>query len=194
VIPVRTSLGLVLASAILALAAGAGEPIQGGQTVNSGVHSFTMRTNDGREKALSDYRGQVLLIVNTASECGFTGQYAGLQELYQTYKDKGFAVLAFPANNFGGQEPGSDEQIRSFCSTKYRVTFDLFAKTSVKGADINPLYKYLTTGAGFDGDISWNFNKFLVDRRGKVVARFGSQTKPLSDKIVKEVERLLGEK
>lgn len=193
--PFRTSLAFALTAATLALPAGAGAPAQtGGQTVNDRVYSFKMRTNDGREKALSDYRGRVLLIVNTASECGFTGQYAGLQQLYEKYKDKGFTVLAFPANNFGGQEPGSDEEIRAFCSTKYRVTFDLFAKTSVKGADINPLYKYLTTGAGFDGDISWNFNKFLVDRSGKVAARYGSQAKPLSDQIVREVERLLAEK
>ena len=190
----RTALGIALTALALALFAQKGASPQGGEAVKDGVYDFTMQANDGKEKPLSDYKGKVLLIVNTASECGFTGQYEGLQELYGKYKDRGFAVLAFPANNFGGQEPGSDEQIRSFCSTKYRVTFDLFAKTSVKGADINPLYKYLTTQAGFDGDIKWNFTKFLVDRRGKVVARYGSMTKPTSDKVVKEIERLLKEK
>lgn len=157
------------------------------------VLQFTMKTNEGKEKPLSDYKGKVLLIVNTASECGFTPQYKGLEELYEKYKDKGFLILAFPANNFGAQEPGTDAQIKEFCTLKYKVTFPLFAKTSVKGADINPLYKFLTTNAGFDGDISWNFNKFLVDRSGKVVARYDSGVKPNDADLVKEVEALLGQ-
>ena len=164
------------------------------KTMDNGVLSFTMKLNDGSEKALSDYKGKVLLIVNTASECGFTPQYKGLEELYERYRDKGLEVLAFPANNFGAQEPGSDAQIKEFCTLKYHVTFPLFAKTSVKGPDINPLYGFLTTKAGFDGEISWNFNKFLVDRSGKVVARFDSKVTPLSDELLGKIEALLAEK
>jgi len=163
------------------------------KTMDNTVLQFTMKLNDGKEKHLADYKGKVLLIVNTASECGFTPQYKGLEELFQKYKDKGLVILAFPANDFGAQEPGTDAQIKQFCTLKYSVTFPLFAKTSVKGSDINPLYKFLTTQSGFDGDISWNFNKFLVDKRGKVVARYDSKVTPTSDTLVKEVEALLGQ-
>ena len=162
-------------------------------TMDNTVFQFTMKTNDGKEKPLSDYKGKVLLIVNTASECGYTPQYQGLEELFQKYEAKGLVILAFPANNFGAQEPGTDSQIKQFCTLKYKVTFPLFAKTSVKGADINPLYKFLTTKAGFDGDIAWNFNKFLVDRSGKVVARYNSGVKPTDAELVKEVEKLLAQ-
>ena len=168
---------------------------QGGQNAMSGtLYGFTMKMNDGSEKSLGDYKGKVLLLVNTASECGFTPQYQGLEELFERYKGQGFEILAFPANNFGAQEPGTDEQIRTFCSTKYHVTFPLFAKSVVKGAGISPLYKFLTTQAGFDGDITWNFNKFLVDRQGKVVARFDSKVTPLSKEITSKVEELLKRK
>ncbi len=163
------------------------------EAMDDKVLQFTMKLNDGKEKPLAGYKGKVLLIVNTASECGFTPQYKGLEELYQKYKDKGFTILAFPANNFGAQEPGTDAQIKQFCTLKYKVTFPLFAKTSVKGPDINPLYKFLTTQAGFNGDITWNFNKFLVDKDGKVVARYDSSVEPASETLVKEVEALLAQ-
>jgi|WetSurMetagenome_2_1015567.scaffolds.fasta_scaffold07819_4 glutathione peroxidase len=184
-------LALGLAVAQSAVRAQATKPAEGAKAMDGTVLQFTMKTNDGVEKHLADYKGKVLLIVNTASECGYTPQYKGLEELYEKYKDKGFVILAFPANNFGGQEPGTDAQIKQFCSLKYNVTFPLFAKTSVKGADINPLYKFLTTQAGFDGDIKWNFNKFLVDRSGKVVARYDSGVTPSSETLVKEIEAYL---
>ena len=185
------ALGLASHTAVRAQAA---KPAEGAKNaMDNTVLQFTMKTNDGAEKHLADYKGKVLLIVNTASECGYTPQYKGLEELYEKFKDKGFIILAFPANNFGGQEPGTDAQIKEFCTLKYKVTFPLFAKTSVKGADINPLYKFLTTQAGFDGDIKWNFNKFLVDRTGKVVARYDSGVRPDSDKLVTEVEKLLAQ-
>lgn len=158
---------------------------------NRNVHSFTMPDNAGTPIPLSDYDEKVLLIVNTASLCGYTGQYAGLQEVYDKYKDRGFAVLAFPANNFGAQEPGSNEEIKKFCSLKFKTTFPLFAKSSVKGADINPLYQYLTQESPFKGDITWNFNKFLVNKNGEVVARFDSAIEPTSAEVVGKIEELL---
>ena len=161
---------------------------------NKSVYSFTMKTIQGETKPLADYKGKGLLIVNTASKCGFTPQYKSLEALYERYKDKGFEILAFPANNFMGQEPGTDDQIQQFCSLKFHTTFPLFSKISVKGRDMDPLYKYLTTESGFNGDISWNFNKFLIDSDGKVVARFGSPTDPLSDKVTKELENILPKK
>lgn len=158
------------------------------------VYDFVMTTIDGAEKPLSDYKGKVLLIVNTASKCGFTPQYKPLEELYRTYADRGFTILAFPANNFNGQEPGTDAQIKEFCTTKYDVTFDLFHKINVRGDDIHPLYAYLTGLPGVGGDITWNFNKFLVDREGHVIARFGTRIDPLNDKVVAAVEEALAEK
>lgn len=163
-------------------------PLQA-QTRN--VHSFTMTDIDGRKVALADYKGKALLIVNTASRCGYTGQYAGMEKLYATYKDKGFEVLAFPANNFMGQEPGTNEEIKAFCSLKFKATFPLFAKTSVKGGEMNPLYKYLTEESPFKGEITWNFNKFLVDPNGEVVARFDKGVDPMSPEIVSKLERVL---
>lgn len=155
------------------------------------IHSFTMKTIDGKEKPLSDYKGKTILIVNVASKCGFTPQYEGLQKLYDKYKDHGFQILGFPANNFMWQEPGTDAEIKQFCSLKYNVTFDMFSKISVKGNDIHPLYQYLTKDSGFPGDIAWNFNKFLVGPDGKVIARFGSKTEPLSDELVGQIEKNL---
>ena len=155
------------------------------------VHSFSMKTIDGQSKGLAEFNGKELLIVNVASKCGFTGQYKGLQELYDKYKGRGFEVLGFPANNFMGQEPGTDTEIKEFCSLKFRVTFPMFSKISVKGRDIDPLYQYLTTGSEFSGPIKWNFNKFLVDPSGKVVARYDSATDPMSPKITKDLERIL---
>ena len=148
------------------------------------IYGVTAPLLDGTPASLESWRGKVLLIVNTASRCGFTPQYAGLEELYQTYKDRGFAVLAFPCNQFGRQEPGSADEIGAYCRQKYRVSFPLFAKIDVNGKDAHPLYCFLKQkqpgmlGTLGGGKIRWNFTKFLVDRRGNVVDRFGSSTAP----------------
>ena len=155
------------------------------------MYDFTVTTIDGKEQSLSQYRGKSLLIVNVASRCGFTPQYKGLEALYQKYKDRGLVVLGFPANNFMGQEPGTNEEIKEFCSLNYGVTFPMFAKISVKGADIHPLYKYLTEQSEAPNAISWNFNKFLVDRNGRVVAYWGSRTAPESKELIAKVEEAL---
>lgn len=136
---------------------------------------FKVEDIDGNEVDLGRYLGTVTLIVNTASKCGLTPQYEALQKVYEKYREQGFTILAFPANNFGGQEPGTNAEIKSFCQTNYKVTFPLFAKRSVKGEDISPLYTYLTSSSAnheFGGEISWNFTKFLVDRDGRLVGRF----------------------
>lgn len=161
-----------------------------GETMKN-IYSFTMKTIDGQEKPLADYQGKTLLVVNTASLCGYTPQYKTLQALYDKYKTQGLEILAFPANNFGAQEPGTDQEIKNFCTTKFHVTFPVFSKISVKGADIHPLYQYLTTESGFPGDIKWNFNKFLIDPSGKVVARFESGADPMSAEVAGEVEKML---
>ena len=156
------------------------------------VHDFTLKSIDGQEVKLDAYKGKVALLVNVASRCGYTPQYEGLQTLYTKYKDQGFVVLGFPANNFGAQEPGSNEEIKTFCSTKYNVTFPMFAKISVKGTDIHPLYQFLTsTEAGFGGEVQWNFGKFLVDKNGKVIARFASGDEPESKQITQAIEQAL---
>ncbi len=155
------------------------------------IYKFSVTTIDGQQKSLADYKGKVLLIVNTASHCGYTSQYKGLEALYQEYKDKGFEILAFPANNFMGQEPGSNEEIKKFCSLKFKTTFPLFAKISVKGANIDPLYQYLTRESSFKGDISWNFNKFLISREGKVSDRFDSKVEPQEQAVKSKLEGLL---
>ena len=155
------------------------------------IYDFTVKTIDGKDVSLSDYKGRTLLIVNTASKCGFTPQYKGLETLYEKYKSRGFEILAFPANNFLGQEPGTDEKIKEFCLLNYKTQFPLFSKISVKGKDIAPLYQYLTTESGLNGDISWNFNKFLVSADGKVVARFGSKTTPEADELIRKLEEIL---
>ncbi|MBK6751276.1 MAG: glutathione peroxidase [Acidobacteria bacterium] len=158
------------------------------------VYEFTLKDIDGKDVKLDAYKGKVVMIVNTASKCGYTPQYEGLQALYDKYKDKGFVVLGFPANNFMGQEPGTEEEIKEFCTLKYKVTFPMFAKISVKGEDQHPLYNFLTnkaTNPEFAGDISWNFNKFVMDRTGKVVARFGSKEIPQAETVVAAVEKYL---
>ncbi len=161
---------------------------------DTGVYGFTMKTIDGKDKPLADYKGDVLLIVNVASFCGNTPQYKDLENLYESYKDKGFKILAFPANNFGAQEPGTNEEIKTFCDNTYHVTFDLFSKISVKGDDQHPLYRYLTTGTDFKGDIGWNFAKFLVDRNGRVVARYAPKKIPTDDEVVQKIKQLIAEK
>jgi len=158
------------------------------------IYDFVMKDISGNDVPLSTYKGKVLLIVNVASRCGFTSQYAGLEALYERYKDAGLVVLGFPANDFMGQEPGTNEQIKQFCETTFRVTFPMFSKISVKGSDIHPLYAFLTSGGGrpdLAGAISWNFNKFLVARDGTVVERFGSRDTPEGDKIMQAVEKAL---
>src|SRR5487761_1552217 len=152
---------------------------------------FTMKRLDGHEQSLTDYRGKVLLLVNVASECGFTPQYQGLQDLYTRYHDRGFEVLGFPANNFGEQEPGSNDQIAQFCERNYGVSFPMFGKISVKGSDIHPLYAELTSQpAPIGGDVQWNFQKYLVDREGDVVAKFNPQVNPENPEIVAKIESL----
>jgi glutathione peroxidase len=161
---------------------------------SSKLYSFTMKTIDGKERSLSEYKGKVVLIVNVASKCGYTPQYKGLQEVYLKYKDKGFVILGFPANNFLWQEPGSDQDIQQFCSTNYNVTFDMFSKISVKGEDQNPLYTYLTRESESPNEVKWNFNKFLVDKTGKVVSYFPSSVEPTSEALTKKIEGLLATK
>jgi len=155
----------------------------------SNVHEFTLNSIDGKPAPLSAYQGKVVLIVNVASRCGFTPQYAGLEALYEKYKDRGFVILGFPANNFGGQEPGTNEEIKTFCSTKYNVTFPMYSKISVKGEDKAPLYQFLTDATG--SEIQWNFTKFLVDKDGKVVARFESKVTPESPDVAAAIEKAL---
>ncbi len=157
-----------------------------------GLYDFSATLNDGKEKKLSAYKGKVLLIVNTASKCGNTPQYAGLQELYGKYKDRGFEILAFPCNQFGHQEPGSDEDIKEFCEMNYSVEFPLFSKIEVNGDGTHPLYKFLKSEkTGLLGDsIKWNFTKFLVDKQGNVVDRYAPMTPPKS--IAADIEAQLG--
>ncbi|HOW96414.1 MAG TPA: glutathione peroxidase [Kiritimatiellia bacterium] len=159
------------------------------------MYDFTVTDIDGAAASMSEYRGKALLLVNVASRCGFTPQYEGLQKLYERYRDAGLVVLGFPANNFMNQEPGSDAEIKEFCSTRFHVTFPMFSKLSVRGDDIHPLYRFLTSeeeNPGFGGAISWNFNKFLVGRDGKVAARFGSRAAPESREVMEAVEKALG--
>lgn len=180
-----------------------------------GVYDFTVKTNKGVEKSLADYKGKVLLIVNTASKCGFTPQFEGLQELYKNYKDKGLEILGFPCNQFAAQDPGTAEEIQSFCKLNYGVTFQIFEKGDVRGETAQPLFKYLTAQKKFEGfdeknpmtavlvdalqknfpeylegdGIKWNFTKFLIDKNGEVLARFEPTTNP--EDIAPEIEKLL---
>ncbi len=159
------------------------------------IYDFTMKSIDGQPVSLSSYSGKVVLLVNVASKCGFTPQYAGLQALYEKYKDRGLVIVGIPANNFMQQEPGTNEEIKKFCSNKYNVTFPMMAKVSVLGDDKAPLYAYLTdkaTDAQFAGDIKWNFTKFLFDRSGKPVARFEPATTPDSPEVTAAIEAALG--
>src|SRR5262245_16644369 len=159
------------------------------------VHDFTAKTIDGSDKSLKDYAGKTLLIVNVASQCGLTPQYSGLQKLYQDYRGRGLEVLGFPCNQFGAQEPGSEAQIKTFCETRFAVTFPLFAKLEVNGTGRHPLYGFLTsqsTQPDGSGDIQWNFAKFLVDKSGKVAARFSPTVAPADPELVQAIERSLG--
>jgi glutathione peroxidase len=161
------------------------------------IYKFSAENIDGVNTSLEKYKGKVVLIVNTASQCGYTPQYKGLQAIYDKYKDKGFVILGFPTNDFGGQEPGSNEEIKEFCTLKYKVTFPMFAKITVKGEETHPLYKFLInkeTNPEFAGDITWNFNKFLANDKGEIVARFSSKDEPESEAVTSAIEKYLAEK
>ncbi len=162
----------------------------------SSLFEFTLPSIDGKPMPLAAYKGKVILVVNVASRCGFTPQYSALESIYERYKDQGFVVLGFPANNFGGQEPGTNAEIKTFCTTKYNVTFPIYGKISVKGDDQAPLYAYLTRDANpaVAGDIKWNFTKFLVDRNGNVVQRFEPKVTPDSSEMTSAIEKLLAAK
>ena len=153
----------------------------------SDIYTFSVKTRSGDEKPLADFKGKVLLIVNTATGCGFTPQYEGLERLFEDYHEKGLEILDFPCNQFGHQAPGSDTEIHEFCTGKYKTQFDQFKKIDVNGDNADPLYKWLTSEKG--GSIKWNFTKFLIDKDGNIVKRYGSITKP--EKIRKDIEKLL---
>lgn len=155
------------------------------------IGSFTVMTIDGKEKPLSDYLGKTLLLVNIASRCGFVPQLGSLQTLYQKYRSLGLEVLAFPSNDFLMGEPGSNQQIQSFCQSKYKTTFPLFSKIIVRGDDIHPLYRCLISSRGFEGEISWNFNKFLIDPDGNMRARFGARTDPMDPAVIQMIDSIL---
>lgn len=174
---------------VLGFLFGLGTPIRADSSKS--IHDFKANLITGSEKALSDYKGKIVLIVNTASGCGFTPQYATLQSLYEKYQAQGLEILAFPSNDFGKQEPGSNQEIQQFCNLRFKVKFPLFEKIDVKGKKIHPLYQYLTNESSKKGSIKWNFSKFLVDRNGKVVDRFASTTDPMSEKIQKAIQALL---
>jgi glutathione peroxidase len=155
------------------------------------IYDFTLDTIDGTPRSLGDYRSKVLLLVNTASECGYTPQYEGLQKLHAAYESRGFSVIGFPSNDFGGQEPGSNQEIKTFCSTKFRVTFPLFAKITVKGPAKHPLYAMLAETPPA-GEVKWNFGKFLVGKDGHVIARYDSSVTPSAASLVEAIEKALG--
>lgn len=160
------------------------------------IYDFTMKSIDGQPISLNSYSGKVVLLVNVASKCGFTPQYTGLEAVYEKYKDKGFVIVGIPANNFAQQEPGTDEEIKKFCSSKYSVTFPMMAKVSVLGDDKTPLYSFLTdksVNPQIGGDIKWNFTKFLFDRSGKPVARFEPAVTPDSPQVTAAIESALGQ-
>ena len=196
-------IGIILVVSVVALAGGAYKfgfilnPSPTEPTSEKSVYEFKMKNIDGQDVKLDAFKGKVVMIVNVASKCGYTPQYEGLEALYEKNKDRGFVILGFPANNFMGQEPGTEAEIKEFCSSKYHVTFPMFAKISVKGKDQHPLYNYLTnkaTDPEFAGDISWNFNKFVVDRNGKIVARFSSNDTPESEAVTSAIEKYLAQK
>jgi glutathione peroxidase len=161
--------------------------------MSSSITDITVRSMDGIDKSFKDYEGFVLLIVNVASYCGYTSQYRGLENLNQTYGDRGLRILGFPCNDYGMQEPGTNEQIQAFCSKNYGVTFELFDKVHAKGSKQHPLYARLTQAVQPTGDVSWNFEKFLINRQGVVVARFSSSTSPDSPELISAIERELAQ-
>lgn len=154
----------------------------------SNISDISVKTINGKEQKLGDYQGNVLLIVNVASYCGYTPQYQGLEQLNKDYGDQGLKVLGFPCNDFGAQEPGSNEEIAQFCETSYGVSFDLFDKVHAKGADQHPLYQTLTNSVEPQGDVAWNFEKFLIDKQGNVVARYKSGVAPTATELISAIE------
>jgi glutathione peroxidase len=182
--PLAVAVSLVASARVAAETTAQGTPVS--------VYDFKVKTIDGKETSLAQYKGKALLIVNTASQCGYTPQYAGLEALYEKYKNRGLVVLAFPSNDFGGQEPGSNAEIKTFCELNYKTKFPLFAKIDVKGDSAAPLYKYLTGLPGRQGGpITWNFNKFLVAPDGTVVEHFDSKAEPSGPVLAKQVEQVL---
>lgn len=183
----------VLSAGLLALGLGFGvvAAVPAGVT----IHDFTAVDIDGRAVDLSIFQGRVVLVVNTASRCGYTSQYEGLEALFREYQARGLVVLGFPANSFGNQEPGTDAEIKAFCTGTYGVTFPMFAKIAVTGPDTHPLYRYLITGGGnteLEGPVKWNFTKFLIDRSGRPIARFDSRTRPQAPELIAALEAALG--
>lgn len=175
----------VMASCAVALVAMAGE---------KSVHDFTLSSIDGQATPLASFKGKVVLLVNVASRCGYTPQYTALEATYEKFKDRGLVIVGIPANNFGAQEPGTNEEIKTFCKTKYSVTFPMMAKVSVKGEDITPLYRFLTDKAAHPqtgGEIKWNFTKFLVGPDGRVMARFEPNVTPDSAEVTAAIEKAL---
>lgn len=165
-------------------------------TAPTSLHDFTVQRIDGSTMKLADYKGKVVMVVNVASFCGYTKQYGPLETLYRTYKDKGLVIIGFPANDFGAQEPGTNDEIKEFCSTKYNVSFPMASKVSVKGDAKAPVYKFLTAGGGnsaFAGEIGWNFEKFLVGKDGKIIGRYKSNVEPLSDALKADIEKALAQ-
>lgn len=192
---VRLNIPIMAAASLAVVSAAAQRPARTERPKT--VYDFTVKDIDGRSVKLSRYRGKVLLIVNVAGKCGLTPQYSGLQSIYEKYRKRGFVILGFPANDFLAQEPGTEAEIKQFCSTNYRVTFPMFSKIVVKGEGQAPLYRFLTskdtnpTGAG---DIEWNFAKFLIGRDGKPVQRFASRTTPTDTSVTEAIEKLLADK
>jgi glutathione peroxidase len=183
----------LLVSILLAVVASAQTKPTGSNNVAPALN-FTMNSLDGKAVDLSKYQGRVVLMVNVASQCGFTPQYEGLEELHKKYAGKGLSVLGFPANEFGQQEPGTNAEIAQFCKQNYGVEFDMFSKIVVKGPGQAPLYRYLTSHPRFRGDVAWNFEKFLIGRNGEVIGRFKSEVEPMSREMVAAIEAALGSK
>jgi glutathione peroxidase len=199
----RTTILMMAAAMAVAAVAFTAQPATKSEATHTGEKTamstidylhIPFSTITGDTTNLNAFKGKVVLVVNVASKCGYTPQYAGLETLYRAKKDKGLVIIGFPANNFKEQEPGTNEEIMKFCQTTYDVTFPMMAKISVKGTDIHPLYAYLTKMSNLPGEIGWNFNKFLFDREGKLVARYDSPTKPDDPKMVAQIDSLLAAK
>lgn len=183
----------VLALACVVLMAAVALPGISSEKEMKSVYDFTLKNIDGKEVKMKDFKGKVLLLVNVASRCGYTRQYTDMVKLQKKYEEKGLVVMGFPANNFGAQEPGTNEEIKEFCTSTYDVEFPMFSKISVKGEDIHPMFAMLTKteNPDFDGDIKWNFEKFLIGKDGKLLHRFRSKDNPMGEEIVGAVEKAL---
>ncbi len=183
---------VLLSAAVLANPAEKSKNLKPGDDMKETINDITVKDMNNKDVNLSDYKGKVLLIVNVASECGYTPQYKDLEAIYEQYKDKGFEILAFPCNDFGGQEPGTNKKIKEFCTTNFNVTFKLFDKIKVLGSKKSPLYERLTNSPSIEqGDVQWNFEKFLISKKGKIVARYRSSVKPTNPKITAAIEHEL---